>query len=64
MFREKLLKVIKRLEHNNFEVYFAHDTIEATDIFRAKILDKIVISSASYGDSATMMATGALELLK
>lgn len=64
MVREKLFQVIKRLEHNNFEVYFAGNTAGARDIFRTKILDKILISSASYGDSATMMATGALEMLK
>lgn len=64
MIKEKLSQVIKRLEFNNFEVYFANNTDEARDFFRTKILDKTEFSSASYGDSVTLRVTGALDLLK
>jgi len=64
MSKEKLFQVIKRLEQNNFETYFAPNIAEARDIFRREILEKNDIASASYGDSETMMATGVLEVLR
>jgi L-lactate utilization protein LutB len=61
---EKLQKVIRQLERNNFEVFYAENLQLARAIFENEIVKKLTITSASYADSITMKETGVLELLK
>ncbi|MCP4178627.1 MAG: lactate utilization protein [bacterium] len=59
-----LLKVIEKLELNNFEVFLAENLRSAREIFKNRILKNIDFSSASYADSITMLKTGVLSVLK
>jgi hypothetical protein len=59
-----LQKVIRQLERNNFEVFYAENLQSARDIFETEIVKKLPIVTASYADSITMQKTGALDLLK
>ena len=52
------------LEKNGFGVFIAADTASAGEIFRDRILPGLDIDTASWGDSMTMMATGALDTLR
>lgn len=49
---------------NNFDVFIADSNEHATDIFAAKILPELNISSASFGDSMSLLKTGIIDLLK
>jgi len=64
MDNETLSKVIKQLERNNFEVFYAENVLAAKTLFETEILKKGNFSSVSYADSLTMRATGVLDLLK
>jgi L-lactate utilization protein LutC len=64
MEKEKLGRVVRQLELNNFDVYLAEDAKAAGDIFENKILANIEFSSASYADSITMRETKVLDLLR
>jgi len=61
---ENLPKVIKQLERNNFEVFYAENALAARILFENQILNKIAFSSVSYADSLTMQSTGILDLLR
>jgi L-lactate utilization protein LutB len=61
---EKLQKAIRKLERNNFEVFYAENLQLAHAIFENEIVKKLPIASASYADSITMKETGVLDLLK
>ena len=52
------------LEKNNFAVFMAADTQSAEAIFRDHILPAIKVKTAAWGDSLTMLATGALDVIK
>lgn len=52
------------LEKNNFEVYCAADPFQAARIFKDEILTKLHVTSASWGDSLSLRATGILDMLK
>ncbi len=59
-----LQKVIRQLERNNFDVFYAENLQSARAIFENDIMKKLPIASASYADSITMQKTGALDLLR
>lgn len=59
-----LQKVIRQLEKNNFEVFYAETLQSVRTIFENEILKKLSITSASYADSITMQKTGVLDLLR
>ena len=59
-----LQKVIRQLERNNFDVFYAENLQSARAIFENDIMKKLPIASASYADSITMQQSGALDLLK
>ena len=60
----KLSRLDGVLEKNGFSVFQAADTTAAGAIFRDQILPGLAIETASWGDSMTMLATGALETLR
>ncbi len=64
MDNENLSKVIKQLERNNFEVFYAENVSAAKTLFETEILKKGNFSSVSYADSLTMQATEVLDLLR
>ncbi|MBB3188367.1 lactate utilization protein [Microbacter margulisiae] len=59
-----LQNVIRQLERNNFEVFYAPTLEAAKTVFENEIVNKLPISSASYADSITMRQSGALDLLR
>lgn len=59
-----LRNVIRQLERNNFEVFYAPTLEAAKTVFENEIVNKLPISSASYADSITMRQSGALDLLR
>ena len=52
------------LKKNNFEAFIASDAGEAGAIFRGQILPALAVEVASWGDSMSMLATGALDTLR
>lgn len=64
MKNSQLENTISNLKANNFEVFMCKDIKDAKETFQNNILAKIYPSSASYGDSLTMKAVGALDILK
>ncbi len=62
--RLRLDRCDKALVQNGFTVFFAEDAETAGTIFRDQILPTLAIETASWGDSLTMLATGALETLR
>ena len=60
MNKEIIDKTIAALRHNHFEVFFAHNTAEASAIFFRDIFPGLQVETVSWGDSETMKATGVL----
>lgn len=61
----------KRLEHcaealsaNNFSVYVAGEISQAVEIFKNHIFKELTVTSASWGDSLSLRASGILDFLK
>ena len=64
MNKEIIDKTIAALRHNHFEVFFAHNTAEASAIFFRDIFPGLQVETVSWGDSETMKATGVLNELR
>lgn len=64
MNKEIIDKTIAALRHNHFEVFFAHNTAEASAIFFRDIFPGLQVETVSWGDSETMKATGVLNELQ
>ena len=64
MNKEIIDKTIAALRHNHFEVFFAHNTAEASAIFFRDIFPGLQVETVSCGDSETMKATGVLNELR
>lgn len=60
----RLARLAKTLEKNGFEAFIAADTADAGAIFRDRILPALSIETAAWGDSMTLLATGALDVLR
>ena len=60
----RLQQLAKALEKNGFGTFIAADTASAGKIFSDRILPGLDIATASWGDSMTMLATGALDTLR
>jgi len=60
----KLERCQGALEKNNFEAFIASDVRDAGTIFRERILPRLSVAVASWGDSLTLAATGALDALR
>ena len=60
----KLKRCQRALEKNNFDVWIASDAHGAGAIFREQILPRLQVEIASWGDSLTLAATGALDALR
>ena len=60
----KLGLCAKALEKNNFQVFVAKGFRDARAIFEERILDRTSVKTASWGDSMTLQATGALDVLR
>ncbi len=54
----------KALENNNFAVFVAEDIAQARQIVLEEIFPKTGATSASWGDSLTLHATGILDVLR
>ncbi len=52
------------LEKNNFEVFLAEDTLDASRMVQEKIIPRTGAKSVSWGGSMTFMATGLYDVLK
>ena len=61
MEKEIIIRTIKALESNHFEVYYAENREEAKEIFFKEIFEKIKPATVSWGDSMTMKATSVLD---
>lgn len=60
----RLDQCAESLRKNNFEVYCADDLFQAARIFKDEIFKKIKVTTASWGDSLSLRATGILDILK
>ena len=60
----KLENVKEALESNNFEVFIADNSVEASKIVLEKIIPTIDIKSISWGGSMTFVGTGLYDTLK
>ena len=60
----KLENVKETLESNNFEVFIADNSVEASKIVLEKIIPTIDIKSISWGGSMTFVETGLYDVLK
>ena len=60
----KLQRCQGALEKNNFDVWLAADVQDAGAVFREQILLAQEVEVASWGDSMTLAATGALDILR
>ena len=60
----KLENVKETLESNNFEVFIADNSVEASKIVLEKIIPTIDIKSISWGGSMTFVETGLYDALK
>lgn len=60
----KLENVKEALESNNFEVYIADNSVEASKIVLEKIIPTIDIRSISWGGSMTFVGIGLYDALK
>lgn len=59
----KITKTMDALKKNRFDVWFANNKLEASQIFSEDIFEKIKPQSISWGDSLTMHSLGILEKL-
>jgi len=62
--QKRLDEVKKALEENNFEVFLADNTAEASKIVQEEILPKIGAKTVSWGGSMTFIATGLYSSIK
>ena len=62
--RRRLEQCAEALSTNNFSVYIADRISEAEAIFKEKIFTDMNVSSASWGDSMSLIDSGILEFLK
>jgi L-lactate utilization protein LutB len=62
--RLKLENVKDTLENNNFEVFIADNTAQASTIVLENIIPAIDIKSVSWGGSITFIGTGLYDVLK
>jgi L-lactate utilization protein LutB len=62
--QKHLEKCRAALEANNFDVYLATDPLDAGRIICEEIVPQLSPKSASWGDSMTLQATGAIERLR
>ena len=60
----KLENVKESLESNNFEVFIADNSVDASKIVLEKIIPAIDIKSISWGGSMTFVGTGLYDTLK
>ena len=60
----RLEKCKNALKNNNFDAYLAEDSLEANQIIIKEIMPKIVVKSASWGDSMTLHSTDVLDTLR
>jgi len=62
--QKHLEKCREALEANNFDIYLAKDALDAGRIICEEIVPAISPKSASWGDSMTLQATGAIEKIR
>ena len=62
--KQRMEKCKNALENNHFDAYLAKDSQEANQIIIKKIIPKIEVKSASWGDSMTLHSTGVIDTLK
>lgn len=60
----KIERCAEALTENNFEVFVAEDVAHAGAIFRQDVFEYVQATSASWGDSLSLKATGILDFLK
>ncbi len=61
---KRLEKCAEALTANNFSVHIADNLSHAEEIFRQQIFARIEVSSASWGDSMSLQASGILDFLR
>jgi L-lactate utilization protein LutB len=60
----RLERCRRALEKNNFEVFAASDVQEAGTLFKDRIMPSLEVKVASWADSMTLEATGALDTMR
>jgi hypothetical protein len=63
-YQMRLEQCAAALGDNNFEVFIADTTEQATHIFRRQIFPELQAATASWGDSMSLSATGIIDFLR
>ncbi len=63
-YRMRLERCAAALVDNNFAAYIADSAEQAAHVFRQKIFPELQVTSASWGDSMSLLSTGIIDFLR